>query len=109
VITGAGGLPPAPTGAARPIRRERGRRTVPVPSPGSWPDRWPSTDVDLEALAATTPGMVGADLANLANQAVLPAARRNHRTVQAPDFTDSLEKILLGAPRSRARWSAGGV
>jgi cell division protease FtsH len=55
--------------------------------------------VDLEALAATTPGMVGADLANLANEAALLAARRNHQTVQTSDFTDSLEKILLGAPR----------
>ena len=55
--------------------------------------------VDLEALAATTPGMVGADLANLANEAALLAARRNHRTVQTADFNDSLEKILLGAPR----------
>jgi cell division protease FtsH len=55
--------------------------------------------VDLEALAATTPGMVGADLANLANEAALLAARRNHHTVQTSDFNDSLEKILLGAPR----------
>jgi cell division protease FtsH len=55
--------------------------------------------VDLEALAASTPGMVGADLANLANEAALLAARRNHHTVQTGDFTDSLEKILLGAPR----------
>jgi cell division protease FtsH len=55
--------------------------------------------VDLEAIAAATPGMVGADLANLANEAALLAARRNHHTVQTPDFTDSLEKILLGAPR----------
>ncbi len=55
--------------------------------------------VDLGALAATTPGMVGADLANLANEAALLATRRNHHTVQASDFTDSLEKILLGAPR----------
>ncbi len=43
--------------------------------------------------------MVGADLANLANEAALLATRRNHHTVQASDFTDSLEKILLGAPR----------
>src|SRR6185369_2652892 len=56
-------------------------------------------DVDLEALASTTPGMVGADLANLANEAALLAARRDHATVQMADFTDSLEKILLGAPR----------
>ncbi len=56
-------------------------------------------DVDLEALAATTPGMVGADLANLANEAALLAARREHDKVEMADFTDSLEKILLGAPR----------
>jgi cell division protease FtsH len=56
-------------------------------------------DVDLEALAASTPGMVGADLANLANEAALLGARREHEKVQMSDFTDSLEKILLGAPR----------
>jgi cell division protease FtsH len=56
-------------------------------------------DVDLEALASTTPGMVGADLANLANEAALLAARRNHDKVEMADFTDSLEKILLGSPR----------
>jgi cell division protease FtsH len=56
-------------------------------------------DVDLDALAATTPGMVGADLANLANEAALLAAGREHEKVQMSDFTDSLEKILLGAPR----------
>jgi cell division protease FtsH len=56
-------------------------------------------DVDLPALASTTPGMVGADLANLANEAALLAARRDHEKIQMADFTDSLEKILLGAPR----------
>jgi cell division protease FtsH len=56
-------------------------------------------DVDLEAIAAATPGMVGADLANLANEAALLAARRGHEKVELSDFTDSLEKILLGAPR----------
>jgi len=43
--------------------------------------------------------MVGADLANLANEAALLAARRGHDRVQMSDFTDSLEKIMLGAPR----------
>jgi cell division protease FtsH len=43
--------------------------------------------------------MVGADLANLANEAALLAARREHQQVQMADFTDSLEKLLLGAPR----------
>jgi cell division protease FtsH len=56
-------------------------------------------DVDLETLAATTPGMVGADLANLANEAALLAARRGNDQVHMADFTDALEKILLGAPR----------
>jgi cell division protease FtsH len=56
-------------------------------------------DVELEVLASTTPGMVGADLANLANEAALLAARRGHDAVQMADFTDALEKILLGAPR----------
>ncbi len=56
-------------------------------------------DVDLEALASSTPGMVGADLANLANEAALLGARREHERVERRDFTDSLEKILLGSPR----------
>jgi len=56
-------------------------------------------DVDLERVAASTPGMVGADLANLANEAALMAARRDHQSVQMDDFTDALEKIVLGAPR----------
>ena len=57
-------------------------------------------DVDLDSLAASTPGMVGADLANLANEAALLAARRGHDQVQHADFTEALEKIILGAPRS---------
>ena len=57
-------------------------------------------DVDLGAIAAATPGMVGADLANLANEAALRAARSGHDRVHMADFTDSLEKVILGAPRS---------
>ena len=56
-------------------------------------------DVDLDRIASTTPGMVGADLANLSNEAALLAARRGHEKVSLADFTDSLEKIVLGAPR----------
>jgi cell division protease FtsH len=56
-------------------------------------------DVDLTRIAATTPGMVGADLANLVNEAALTAARRNHEKVEESDFTDSLERIVLGAER----------
>jgi cell division protease FtsH len=56
-------------------------------------------DVDLGGLAATTAGMVGADLANLVNEAALLAARRKHEQVTMSDFSDSLEKIVLGAAR----------
>ncbi len=56
-------------------------------------------DIDLGALAASTPGMVGADLANLVNEAALLAARRNHENVVREDFTDALERIVLGAER----------
>src|SRR4051794_14151338 len=56
-------------------------------------------DVDLGRVAAVTPGMVGADLANLCNEAALLAARRQHDKVRQEDFTDALEKIILGAPR----------
>ena len=56
-------------------------------------------DVDLARIAATTPGMVGADLANLVNEAALTAARRGHEVVEEADFTDALERIVLGAER----------
>src|SRR5213079_3446571 len=56
-------------------------------------------DVDLGRLASATPGMVGADLANLVNEAALLAARRNHQVVAEADFTDALERIVLGAER----------
>jgi cell division protease FtsH len=56
-------------------------------------------DVDLERLAQSTPGMVGADLANLVNEAALLAARRAHEKVERSDFTDALEKIVLGTAR----------
>lgn len=56
-------------------------------------------DVDLTALAATTPGMVGADLKNLINEGALLAARLRHTQVQQSDLSNSLEKILLGTAR----------
>ena len=58
-----------------------------------------AADVDLAALASSTSGMVGADLANLANEAALLAARRGHDKVALADFTDALEKIVLGTER----------
>ncbi|HLH66446.1 MAG TPA: ATP-dependent zinc metalloprotease FtsH [Solirubrobacteraceae bacterium] len=56
-------------------------------------------DVDLGQLASATPGMVGADLANLVNEAALLAAKRGHNRVRRQDMTDALERIVLGAAR----------
>lgn len=58
-----------------------------------------AADVDLDRLAATSAGMVGADLANLANEAALLAARRDHQQVEMSDFSGALEKLVLGAER----------
>ncbi|NLA28669.1 MAG: ATP-dependent zinc metalloprotease FtsH [Propionibacterium sp.] len=59
-----------------------------------------AADVNLKALAQTTPGATGADLANLANEAALRAARRNDTLVYQSDFTNALEQIQLGVARS---------
>ncbi len=57
-------------------------------------------DVDLDSVAASTTGMVGADLANLVNEAALLAARRGRELVSADDFNDAFERVLLGAERN---------
>ncbi|MFF9345664.1 ATP-dependent zinc metalloprotease FtsH [Streptomyces sp. NPDC014734] len=57
-------------------------------------------DVNLAQVAATTPGMTGADLANLANEAALLAVKRRQTEVSRSDFSDALEKVQLGAERS---------
>jgi cell division protease FtsH len=56
-------------------------------------------DVDLAAVASSTPGMVGADLRNLVNEGALLAARRGHERVTPADLGDALEKIVLGTAR----------
>ncbi|HEY8692565.1 MAG TPA: ATP-dependent zinc metalloprotease FtsH [Chloroflexota bacterium] len=56
-------------------------------------------DVDLGAIARGTPGMVGADLANLVNEGALLGARRELQAVDQQCLWDALEKIQLGAPR----------
>jgi cell division protease FtsH len=56
-------------------------------------------DVDLGEIAASTPGMVGADLRNLVNEAALSAARHDQDVVRAVDFSAALERIVLGAER----------
>jgi cell division protease FtsH len=57
-------------------------------------------DVDVTEIARSTPGMTGADLANLSNEAALLAAKRGEDRVTAAVFADALEKIQLGAVRS---------
>ena len=56
-------------------------------------------DVDLDELARITPGMVGAELANVVNEAALAAARRRQSRVTHSDFTEALEKVQLGTAR----------
>jgi cell division protease FtsH len=56
-------------------------------------------DVDLDVLAAETAGMVGADLANVVNEAALIAARRDEEAVSMRDLTDALERLVLGSER----------
>lgn len=59
-----------------------------------------SPEVDLAQVARTTPGMTGADLANLANEAALLAVKRKQDEVMPPDLSEALEKVQLGAERS---------
>src|SRR5437868_596219 len=56
-------------------------------------------DVNLDEIAAQTPGSVGADLRNLVNEAALLAARRGEPAVTMEDFQNALEKVLLGPER----------
>jgi cell division protease FtsH len=56
-------------------------------------------DVDLDEIAAATPGLVGADLKNLANEAALSAARKGETTVSSNDFFQAIDRVLLGTER----------
>src|SRR5574338_1132906 len=56
-------------------------------------------DVDITTVARGTPGMAGADLANLVNEAALLAVRRNHDRIFMLDFEDAKDKVMLGAER----------
>ncbi|MGH7682077.1 MAG: ATP-dependent zinc metalloprotease FtsH, partial [Candidatus Eiseniibacteriota bacterium] len=58
-----------------------------------------SDDVNLNVIARGTPGMVGADLANLVNEAALLAARRNRKRVGEQDFEDAKDKVMMGTER----------
>ena len=55
-----------------------------------------SPDADLKVIAARTPGMVGADLANIVNEAALLAVRRNGNQVQMRDLEEAIDRVMLG-------------
>src|SRR5438552_13438616 len=56
-------------------------------------------DVDLDIIARSTPGLVGADLSNLVNEAALHASRTNRTTVSMQDFEESFDRVVLGSER----------
>ena len=56
-------------------------------------------DVEITAIARGTPGMAGAELANLVNEAALLAARRNHERIFMADFEEAKDKVMLGVER----------
>jgi len=58
-----------------------------------------SDDIDLKIIAQATPGFTGADLANMANEAALLAARKNKSTVEMIDLEDARDKIFMGKER----------
>src|SRR5262245_33427417 len=59
-------------------------------------------DVDLEIIAQRTPGFVGADLANICNEAALLAARRNKEAIDTSDLEDAIDRVLTG-PEKKSR------
>ncbi len=61
-----------------------------------------SPDVDLDEIAGQTPGMVGADLENLINEAAILAARRNKRVISMDELRESIERVMAG-PARRSR------
>lgn len=61
--------------------------------------------VDLEVVAAQTPGFVGADLANIVNEAALLAARKNKDAVEMEDFQEAIERVIAGLEKKSRRLS----
>ncbi|MDH5768935.1 MAG: ATP-dependent metallopeptidase FtsH/Yme1/Tma family protein, partial [Nitrospirota bacterium] len=55
-----------------------------------------ASSVDLKMLASMTPGMVGADIANIVNEAALLAARKNKETIEMSDFEEAIERTIAG-------------
>jgi cell division protease FtsH len=62
-------------------------------------DKRMGADVDLELMAKATPGMSGADLANLVNEAALVAVRRGSKQIERIDFENARDRVVLGAQR----------
>jgi cell division protease FtsH len=62
-------------------------------------DKRIGADVDLDVMAKATPGMSGADLANLVNEAALVAVRRGSKQVERIDFENARDRVVLGAQR----------
>lgn len=58
-----------------------------------------SEDVELKVIAQATPGFTGADLANLANESALIAARQNKSTIEMEDFETARDKVMMGKER----------
>jgi len=64
-----------------------------------------SKSVNLEVLARETVGFSGADLANLVNESAILAARRNHKTIEMPEFDESIDRVIAGPERRSKRIS----
>jgi cell division protease FtsH len=60
-------------------------------------------DIDLEIIAAQTPGMVGADLANVVNEAALLAARKEKDAVEMEDYQEAIERVMAGLEKKSRR------
>ena len=69
-------------------------------------DKQMGPDVDMETMAQATPGMSGADLANLVNEAALVAVRRNSKQIGRIDFENARDRVMLGARRESMILSA---
>lgn len=91
------------------LRPGRFDRNIIIDRPG-WKDRKSilevhvrnktlSPDVDLESIARGTPGMTGADLENLANEAALEAAKKGKDKINMSDFDEAKDKVLMGTKR----------
>jgi len=97
----------------RPGRFDR-QIVVPLPESGERKailevhsrDKRMGPDVDMETMAQATPGMSGADLANLVNEAALMAVRRGSKEIERIDFENARDRVVLGARRESMILSA---